>query len=62
MTYGLPKLSNLQVSSDASFISVDVTDWVKAWITGTLPNQGSSSKPAPPALASTFILTVKSRL
>jgi hypothetical protein len=38
--FGLPKISELPVSSSNNFISVDVTGWVKAWLDGSLPNEG----------------------
>jgi hypothetical protein len=40
LTYGLPKHANLAVSSIGQFVSIDVTDWVQAWLAGTLVNQG----------------------
>ncbi len=40
LSYGAPKLSELPVSSVSNFISVDVTQWVKAWLNGTLANEG----------------------
>jgi len=40
VTFGSPKLSELPVSSINNFISIDVTDWVKAWISGALINEG----------------------
>jgi hypothetical protein len=40
MTFGTPKISDLSVNSTNAFISIDVTDWVKAWISGTLTNEG----------------------
>jgi Collagen triple helix repeat (20 copies) len=40
LTLGLPKLSDLPINSNSDFISVDVTAWVKAWISGTLVNEG----------------------
>jgi hypothetical protein len=40
LTFGLPKLSDLPVSSVNNFVSIDVTDWVKAWLGGTLANEG----------------------
>lgn len=40
LTFGLPKLSDLPVSSNANFVSIDMTDWVKAWLDGTLANEG----------------------
>jgi Collagen triple helix repeat (20 copies) len=46
LTLGLPKLSDIAVSSSSSFISIDVTDWVKAWLSGTLVNEGILIEPA----------------
>jgi collagen triple helix repeat protein len=45
LTFGLPKLSEVSVSSGNSFISIDVTDWVKAWLGGTLANEGIQIEP-----------------
>src|SRR5437762_10664784 len=33
---GAPALSELSITSINNFVSIDVTDWVKAWISGTL--------------------------
>jgi hypothetical protein len=40
LAFGLLKLADLPVSSANNFISIDVTDWVKAWLGGTLVNEG----------------------
>jgi Collagen triple helix repeat (20 copies) len=40
VAFGLPKISELPVSSSNNFISIDVTTWVKAWLDGSLPNEG----------------------
>jgi hypothetical protein len=40
MTFGLPKHADLPISSIGNFVSIDVTDWVQAWLAGTLANQG----------------------
>lgn len=40
MTLGTPKISEIPMSSTSDFVSIDVTDWVKGWISGTLPNRG----------------------
>jgi len=40
LTFGLPKIVDLSVNSSSNFISIDVTDWVKAWLNGSLPNEG----------------------
>jgi Collagen triple helix repeat (20 copies) len=44
-TFGAPKLSELPVTSITNFVSIDVTDWVKAWLNGTLINEGIEIKP-----------------
>lgn len=43
---GSPKLSNLPINSNSDFVSIDVTAWVKAWISGTLVNEGFVIDPA----------------
>jgi hypothetical protein len=40
LTFSEPKLSELPVESMNSFISIDITGWVKAWLDGTLLNEG----------------------
>lgn len=40
LTLGSPRLIALPVNSSSDFISVDVTSWVKAWISGSLANEG----------------------
>ena len=40
LTFGSPKLSELPISSVNNFVSIDVTDWVKAWLSGALTNEG----------------------
>jgi hypothetical protein len=40
LTFGLPKISNLPINSINNFVSIDVTEWVKAWLGGTLANEG----------------------
>lgn len=40
MTFGLPKVADVPINHSGSFVSIDVTDWVKAWMDGTLPNEG----------------------
>jgi hypothetical protein len=40
LTIGAPKLSDLPVTSVSNFVSIDVTDWVKAWLNGSLVNEG----------------------
>jgi Collagen triple helix repeat (20 copies) len=45
LTVGLPKLSDLPVTSSPAFISIDITDWVKAWLSGSLANEGIEIEP-----------------
>lgn len=40
MTFGLPKLTSLPINSSSDFVSIDLTAWVKAWLAGTLANEG----------------------
>ena len=40
LVLGLPRFTNLPITYSAQFVSIDVTDWVRGWISGTLPNQG----------------------
>lgn len=40
LSFGAPTLSELSITSINNFVSIDVTDWVKAWIGGTLANEG----------------------
>ena len=40
LTFGSPKVPELPVQSVGNFISIDVTDWVKAWLGGNLVNEG----------------------
>lgn len=40
LSSGSPALSELSITSINNFVSIDVTDWVKAWIGGTLVNEG----------------------
>jgi hypothetical protein len=40
LTFGAPKLSELPVTSVSNFVSIDVTEWVKAWLNGGLVNEG----------------------
>lgn len=40
LAFGSPKISELPVQSVGNFISIDVTDWVKAWLIGDLVNEG----------------------
>jgi hypothetical protein len=46
LTFGEPKLSELPVESMNSFVSIDVTNWVKAWLDGTLLNEGIVIEPS----------------
>ena len=45
LTFGIPKLLDLPVNSLSSFVSIDVTDWVKSWLSGTLANEGIQIEP-----------------
>jgi hypothetical protein len=40
LSFGTPKLADLPITSVNNFISVDVTAWVRAWLTGSLANEG----------------------
>ena len=40
LTFGAPKLSELPVMSVGNFVSIDVTDWVRSWLSGGLVNEG----------------------
>ncbi len=40
LSFGSSTLSDLPITSINNFVSIDVTDWVKAWIAGTLVNEG----------------------
>ena len=53
-TFGVPKLSELPVTSVGNFVSVDVTVLVKAWLDGTLINEGIEIRPG----ANTTILNL----
>ena len=46
LTFGEPKLSELPVEAMNNFISIDVTNWVKAWLDGTLLNEGIVIEPS----------------
>jgi hypothetical protein len=46
LSFGSPKLAELPVSSVNNFVSIDVTNWVKAWIDGTLVNEGIEIEPS----------------
>jgi Collagen triple helix repeat (20 copies) len=46
LVLGSPKLSDLPINSNSDFVSIDVTAWVKAWISGTLVNEGFVIDPA----------------
>ena len=37
LVLGLPRLSNLPIISSPQFVSINITDWVRAWISGALP-------------------------
>ena len=46
LSLGAPKTADLPVNSSGQFISIDVTAWVKAWISGALTNEGFVIDPA----------------
>jgi collagen triple helix repeat protein len=46
LSFGGPSVSGLSVTSINNFVSIDVTDWVKAWIAGTLVNEGIKIEPS----------------
>lgn len=46
LSLGSPKLADLPVGSANNFVSIDVTNWVKAWVAGTLINEGIEIEPS----------------
>jgi hypothetical protein len=40
LTFAAPKISDLPISSVNNFASIDITDWVKAWLSGAMINEG----------------------
>ncbi|MFN2621832.1 MAG: DNRLRE domain-containing protein [Chthoniobacterales bacterium] len=54
LSFGSPTVSDLSITSMNNFVSIDVTDWVKAWIGGTLVNEGIKIE----ASASTTVLNL----
>jgi hypothetical protein len=40
LTFGLPQHNDLPLESIGNFVSIDITDWVQAWLDGTLVNEG----------------------
>jgi hypothetical protein len=42
---GSPELGDLSIESMNNFISIDVTPWIKAWLDGTLVNEGIVIEP-----------------
>lgn len=46
IAFGAPKLSELPVSSVSNFISIDVTAWIKAWLSGAMVNEGIEIEPS----------------
>ncbi|MFL6585023.1 MAG: DNRLRE domain-containing protein [Chthoniobacterales bacterium] len=46
LTFGAPKLADLPISYGINFTSIDVTGWVKAWLDGSLPNEGFMIEPS----------------
>ena len=51
-SFGAPKLSDLPVTAINNFVSIDVTEVVKAWLNGTLVNEGIEIAPS---AAATFL-------
>ena len=45
LALGTPKMIDLPVNSNSDFVSIDVTAWVKAWVAGTLVNEGFEIDP-----------------
>ena len=45
LTFGSPHLTDLRIEAINSFISIDVTQWVKGWLDGKLPNEGILLEP-----------------
>jgi hypothetical protein len=45
LTFGSPQLTNLPIEAINNFISIDVTQWVKAWLDGRLMNEGILIEP-----------------
>jgi hypothetical protein len=52
LAFDRARLAELPITSINNFISIDVTDWVKAWLDGTLPNEGIAIEPS---AATTFL-------
>lgn len=46
LTFGAPKLPELPITSIGNFVSIDVTALVKAWLDGTLLNEGIEIAPS----------------
>ena len=42
---GSPELTDLPINSMNNFVSIDVTRWIKAWLEGTLVNEGIVIEP-----------------
>lgn len=40
LSFGSPRSADLPIRSTGTFLSIDVTDFVQAWLAGTLPNHG----------------------
>lgn len=40
MTFGSPQIANQSINSTASFVAIDITPLVKAWVSGSVVNQG----------------------
>jgi hypothetical protein len=46
ITFGAPQLSELPIASVNNFVSIDVTDLARAWLSGTLINEGIEIEPS----------------
>jgi hypothetical protein len=62
LSLGSPKLSNLPINSSSDFVSIDFTAWVKAWVAGTLVNEGFVIEPAPASSLSLYFDSKESTL
>jgi collagen triple helix repeat protein len=44
--FSSPRYENVSIDFIGQFVSIDVTDWVKGWVAGTLVNEGFVIEPA----------------
>lgn len=51
LIFGTSKIAELPINSGSDFISIDVTTWVKAWVSGTVANEGFQIEPGAGATA-----------